>query len=285
MVKVEIGLRQAKQLHNMSQDARICFIAEGLPIILESANGFWAAAQKLPKNPRESNVLSGYAQEEAAKILILLDLVRCPPKLASKYVKNTVKCFYNHLARLLYADASHWRPTNIEELRSYVDSNRKAHYLEGYAGEYIVPNWNVALRESQLYADVEMLENGDSQWHAPIGYGDLANGFVPAVLMVVNALSALGVFSVSGLVGAAEIFGQISFADNVSASEHDKLIDALLSRLNSENTIPASATQKNLTTAYHGWQLPMYDFDFKLIGVPIDELERERNALMSSELW
>lgn len=77
----EIGLHQAKRLCQLPAPDRLALIAEGLPIILESAQGFWKASQQLSELPREANVLEGFAEEEAAKVLILMDVVRCPPKL------------------------------------------------------------------------------------------------------------------------------------------------------------------------------------------------------------
>jgi hypothetical protein len=53
-------------------------------------------------------VLQGYAEEEAAKILILMDAVRCPPKLLQEKLIRIIGWFHNHLARLIYADAVAW---------------------------------------------------------------------------------------------------------------------------------------------------------------------------------
>ena len=37
-----IGLRQARAMCQMSYDKRLAFLAEGLPVIHESAEGYWA---------------------------------------------------------------------------------------------------------------------------------------------------------------------------------------------------------------------------------------------------
>jgi hypothetical protein len=144
----EIGLHQARRLCQLDESARLAFIAEGLPVILRSAQGFWTAAEQLQTHRREAKVLEGYAEEEAAKILILVDAVRCPPKLVASRLNRIVGWFYNHLARLIYAEAVSWKPTHLAELREYVDRQRRGHYLEGNAGEYIAPNWAVYQRES-----------------------------------------------------------------------------------------------------------------------------------------
>nr|KMW29645.1 hypothetical protein BV87_11380 [Sphingobium yanoikuyae] len=128
-------------MREMAQSERLDFIAEGLTIILTSARGFWNAAEKLTDNPREASVLEGFAEEESAKALILLDLVRCPPSKVDGRIGRIVKNFYSHLARLIYAKAQSWRPVNVEQLQDYVDSERQGHYLEGGMSEYILPNW------------------------------------------------------------------------------------------------------------------------------------------------
>src|ERR1700693_4570393 len=103
MRKLDIGLGQGNLLCQMKHDDRLDFLAEGLPIILDSARGFWAAAQQLSALPREADVLENHAEEEAAKILIVMDMVRCPQKLAASKMGAMVKWFYDHLARLIYA--------------------------------------------------------------------------------------------------------------------------------------------------------------------------------------
>ena len=102
------------------------FIAEGLPIIAASVRSFWDAAQLLEQGSREQNVLEGFAVEEAAKVLILMDLVRCPSKHIAQRVKEIVKTFYDHLSRMIYADAQGWRPVDVTQLQTYVDQERQA---------------------------------------------------------------------------------------------------------------------------------------------------------------
>jgi hypothetical protein len=56
--RLNIGSRRAKLLCKMTTKERLDLIAEGLPIILKSAQGFWCAAETLAHdNPREADVL------------------------------------------------------------------------------------------------------------------------------------------------------------------------------------------------------------------------------------
>jgi hypothetical protein len=69
MAKLNFGLGQARILCRTPTNERLDLIAEGLPIILESARGFWTASEQLADKPREADVLEGFTEEEAAKIL------------------------------------------------------------------------------------------------------------------------------------------------------------------------------------------------------------------------
>jgi hypothetical protein len=102
----DIGLRQARRMCQLSEEDRLSLIAEGLPIILNSAQGFWKASRQLDRLPREAKVLESFAEEEAAKVLILMDAVRCPPRLVPSRLKTVIGWFYDHLARLIYAEAT-----------------------------------------------------------------------------------------------------------------------------------------------------------------------------------
>lgn len=99
---------------------------------------------------------------------------------------------------LIYADAVNWKPTNLAQLREYVDHQRRGHYTEGYAGEYIMPNWAVYERESGLYADVEAYQDDALLWNEPRRPG-LDRSIFPSTalpaLQVAEAMQHLGLFS------------------------------------------------------------------------------------------
>ena len=57
MGKVNIGLKQAQRLAQLSPKARFAFLAEGLPLIRDSAFSFWNAARALESHAREREVV------------------------------------------------------------------------------------------------------------------------------------------------------------------------------------------------------------------------------------
>ena len=277
-----IGLRQARALCGMSHDDRLAFLAKGLPSILESAKRYWTAAVQLEEMRREANVLQGHASEEAAKILILMDAARCPRKLISSRMGKIVQWFYDHLARLIYSESVLWQPPDLAELRSWVDLNRRSHVLEGDLGEYVFPNWSLFNRESQLYSDVLRAENGSISWNIPCSL-DMLIGEIPLseppALQLAKAMADCGLFSHQGLRATSEIWNNTTFSAQENWSDSNPLTQALLERVTQENLPTVSDTDQNSMVILEHWQLPMYDFDFGLIEVSMDELEATQNAI------
>lgn len=271
-------------MRQMSQSARLDFIAEGLPIILSSARSFWSAAEKLPENPREASVLEGFAEEESAKALILLDLVRCPPSKIDGRIGRIIKHFYSHLARLIYAKAQSWRPVNVEQLQDYVDSERQGHYLEGGMSEYILPNWAIYSRESTLYADIEQHEDGVPQWSDPTRFSSVGIQMRPFALTLVEALDAVGVFSRAGLEATSDIWGTVDFLANEHSGHVRDLTGQLAKRLDAEGLVAETATNDHARWFHQHWQMPMYNLDFTLIPASLDQLKADREAAYWSEV-
>lgn len=281
--KLDIGLRNANRLCRMRHAERLDFIADGLPLLLDSAREMWAAARQLKDSPRAANVLESHAEEEGAKILILLDLVRCPKALVGSCAGPMVRWFYDHLARLIYAKAVSWSATDVAYLRKAVNDSRKAHYVEGDYGEYIMPNDEIYGRESKLYVDIEAQEEGYLGWSVPRGSTLFGHFGDPPVLRLAEAMSALGIFTPKGLRATSEVWGKVDFTDARTGCESDALIQELLERADREKLFTAAAENRHVGTLRQAWQLPMYHLDFSMIAVPRDELKRERDRLLSNE--
>ncbi|MBV8548013.1 MAG: hypothetical protein JO126_00980 [Alphaproteobacteria bacterium] len=254
-----------------------------MPIILASASGFWDASQKLDNMCRERDVLVQHAEEEAAKILILMDMVRCPEKMRSSKTGNIIAGFYAHLARLIYARATSWRPTDINELREYVDDTRCSHYREGYLGEYILPNQEITNRECKLYADIEANEDGYLVWNTPQGNKHSFSTYKPNALQVTEAMSALGMLKFEGLHTIAEVWNELEFKDIQGPSDNRQLTRRLLGKIMEKNLHESHAEQEHVEIIYNFWQMPMYNLDFGLINVPLEKLQEEREVQFWAE--
>lgn len=281
-----IGLSQGHRLCQMRQAERIGFIADGLPVVLASAQGFWRAARQLDGQVREAVVLARHAEEEAAKVLILMDIVRCPKRLVSSRMGSMVKWFYSHLARLIYAEAAGWKPMDVAQLREYVDMNRKSHHVDGAVGEYIMPNSTIFRREGLLYADIEGYEDEGASWSDP---SDLVHplsfwGRKSTALRLAESMSRLGMFTRRGVELTTQVWGKVEFKEQESIREAQALTRTLLEGLIAEELPAEEAEDEDVQLLYEVWQLPMYHFDFGLIEVPLEDLHNEQEALLWAEI-
>jgi hypothetical protein len=279
-----IGQRQARRLCQMSPTDRLTFIAQGLPLILASALGFWSASVALAAMPREAEVLKGFAKEEAAKILVLMDLLRCPRLLIDGRLRTLVDRFYGHLERLIYAQVAEWWSEDIARLRKAVEPLRQTHYLEGNMREYILPNSTLYNRESKLYADIEAYEDGALLWNAPTVHPRRFPPVKPRVLVVAEAMSVLGMFTPSGLKAVAEVWAQLVFTDTETLQDGERLTQQLLERLVTESLPAEEATQEHVGALIRSWPLPMYDVDLSPIPVTLEELKAEQDRLLWAEV-
>jgi hypothetical protein len=64
---------------------------------------------------------------------------------------------------------------------------------------------------------------------------------------------------------------------------HDgaKLTEQMLTRLHNQGLILDTAKDEDVGVLYRDWQIPMYNLEFSLIQVPLEELEAEQER----ELW
>jgi len=280
----QIGFKQAAQIANMAGEARLAFIAEGLPIIFESAKSLMAASRALEAFPRERTILEGHAVEECAKILILVDLVRCPPKRSAALAGTMMKWFYSHLARIIYADAQSWKPVSIDQLQEYVDNERPTHYLEGNFGEYIMPNSALYQREGSLYADVMGNENADPEWSSPLGPVPRFGWFEPHAWRLVDALDAIGIFTPQGLKILSDTWAGVYFERGRSWNEAEALCWPTALACEAAGLLQERLTEAHGSMIAHGWQMPMYEIDFSPIEVTLEEMRARRERAFWNEV-
>jgi hypothetical protein len=278
----DIGMKRGRTLANLPQTKQLDVIAEGLPILMKSADNLLQASKALDQYDRAATILRGHASEEPAKVLILMDIVRCPQKLRVQRVGPMMGWFYDHLARLIYLDAQDWKPTNARELQDYVDRHRKSHYLEGYAGEYIMPNWTTWSRESLLYADMVTYEDGELFWQSPEAamppWGELG----PRQLCI--ALRDVGAFTREGLDVTSSVWSQTEFKDTQHWSDTERLTREMLLALDKAKLITEAAHEDQLRILYNHWQLPMYWIDFKPLPVSLEDLRAEQEGSLWNEI-
>jgi hypothetical protein len=280
----DIGMKGLRILANVPDKERFDIVAEGLPILMKSAEDLLLASEVLDDHQRAASILIGQATEELAKVLMLVDLVRCPAKLRASRVSFMVKWFYSHLARQLYVESQSWKPMHVDQLQEYMDDQRKSHYLDGPVGEYIFPNSAVFLRESQLYADLMLYEDGTRTWNEPSNEAKPFARNRPHVWTICNALRDFGALSRKGLDIVSESWERIDFKGDQDWSAARGLTQTMLEGLQQAKLISEAATEEQLGPLYNHWQIPMYHIDFHQIDVPLDQLMAQRDANLYNEI-
>jgi len=293
-----VGLKRARMIGKMPYQDRIDFIAEGLPLILKRAQALYADAQSLSESSASKAILINGAKEEAAKILILMDIIRSPKKRVARDSGKLMNWFYNHLARLIYADAIRWKPRDIPELKYYIREDRKTHYVDGEFGEYIYPNMALYQREAQMYVDVAILDSDKPKWVSPLHNIFNTYNAKPTALNLAEAMQALGLFSPKGLRLVADIWNKADFRGEEAPNHYEStyweentgqraigysgsvdLMKELRKRLQTEGICTDADDLAHMGQIFNSWQLPMYDFDLSPIIVSQDELEDEQASL------
>lgn len=184
----------------------------------------------LKSKPRSREILLGQAGEEAAKILMLLDAIRCPKKRLSKDARKIVAAFYNHVSRLAYDQVLSLRPLTIKDLKEYIKPNLESHYLDGNLGEYIYPNSRIHQRESTLYADVIVVDDREPTWSSPLDPPLYRYSRTPDSLILCQALNQLGLLSEVGAKIIADVWTPYDFTDELGHKEADACIQETLNR-------------------------------------------------------
>ena len=279
-----IGMRRGRVLASFSQTKQLDLIAEGLPILMDSVGDLLSASMDLGQRHRAAHVLNNHALEEAAKILILVDIVRCPPKVRPARIGPMMGWFYEHLARLIYTEAQTWRPVDVDMLQEYVDHHRRSHYLEGGMSEYIMPNMTIFSRESLIYADLASDEHCELFWIKPETGLPLAQYSKPAARELCEALQVMGVFTREGLNIISSVWSQVNFVGKQHWSSVRRITEEMLLELERAKLITEGAQEKHLDILYDRWQMPMYHIDFKMEKVELEDLQAQRDASFWAEI-
>ena len=111
-------------LGNRNPESFRRMVASGIDHLIANINRLDAAAQRASRDGDESiaSLLGSFADEEAAKVLILIDAVRCPQS-RPKSLASTLKRWSNHTWKGIYVRACEWRRSIFPN--RLVTSNRR----------------------------------------------------------------------------------------------------------------------------------------------------------------
>src|SRR6266478_964196 len=192
-------------------------ISSYMPIIHDNVTSLWSEAQEIAKlgNRRAVGILQLFAEEEAAKIMLLFDALRCPRGRRADFVR-LLKGFKDHLAKGIYIKYCGLHLADLVEASRIVDLERQAVYREGDYGEFIAPNSILYMREKRLYVSYMRGDDNSHGWDFPYPVELLFGDIVPsAVIRLTSALRHLGLFTKEGLEVVEEHWNNINFEDPI----------------------------------------------------------------------
>ena len=254
-------------------------VSKGIALIVENGTRLDENARFVSegKEWRAGEILRAIAREESAKVLILLDVVRCP---AGPARTKTLKHFYSHLAKNIYAKACHWRPANFLEVKQAVEDECKAFYLDGPNEiDWVFPNAILSERERLMYVDCVQdvtVQDGEFLWSCPFSY-DFGSGThyqAPAVLDLSRALVQVGMTSPEGLSIVAKVWRDFIPDSRTSHSVIFDMNRATMDRLMEAGLSSAEDPVKR--TVADEWPFPLWPVDMAKRGPSQSDLRELR---------
>ena len=204
--------RPILNLKQLSDIALYETLAEGMPLIVDNATSLDETARRLYRNEefRASDIMRGFAEEEAAKVLILLDYVRCPRNWERR--EQVLKRFHGHVAKRIHAMACDFpRIASFGELSDLVERECRPWYLDGPNGvDWIFRNSISEKRERDLYVDyVRDVTDaaGAYHWVPPAPPMRVLSQYqAPNCVTLVRLLFGAGALSTGGLDEIAKVW-------------------------------------------------------------------------------
>lgn len=264
---------------------RLDAIAEGLGLLVEHVETLRGDLVCLVEagRPRASALVADGSQEEAAKVLILLDLVRMGFR-NQKAANGQVARFYSHLARCIYAEVAAMRPACFAEIRSLVDPLRESHYLDGPNDvDWIFRNQLLTRREETLYVDYVEDEDDSQRWVTPAAYDQSNLWISTGVEDLVIALRQCGCTSRLGLEVVARAWSRRTLEDSTPWREAAQINAEIVDELLAKGLARPGVTPRDVHLVRDTWPFPMGSLDLSPINVPQSELQQRRNRRVLHE--
>lgn len=223
-------------LASLNDDLLFEKVAEGIELLKNNLDRLEESAQLLSKAGDQSSaaILGHIATEEAAKILILLDAIRCPLTEPDAR-KRTLDRWTNHLWKGIYAEACDWSPVNFEEVCQNLEIDLQWYHLDGPFGvDWIFPNQITSSRERLIYVDyirdiTQKPQDATEWWMSPPGseFKHISSSCVKTA----RALCNLGATNIDGLKTIAQIWRPLIPEPELNQTDIDRLIQTTINNL------------------------------------------------------
>lgn len=278
--------RRLDHLVTLSNAERFPILGEGLEKLGERVAHLAAsiAALEDADDVLAAAALDVICTEEAAKVLILLDLARCmhPQKPFAKGCRY----FYSHLARGIYAHVHEGNPADFAEITRYVEALRPSHYLDGpNDADWIFRNEILRGRETALYVDYEESQAGEFEWSGGDAEFLRARGRLTELVL---ALRTAGVLTEAGARAAAKAWKGAKFdGSNRWEFARDRAQHVLTELACQEQQERSPELKKAWGFVMNKWTFPLIHLDLSLDEISIEEMSEQQarhyNRMMMDE--
>lgn len=226
-------------------------------------------------------ILRGFAEEEAAKALILLDAARCPITAREERARQLGKAL-QHLSRLIYSEICSYRPKDFAELRDGVERLREEYFLDGPAGfDWIYRNRLLQDREGTLYVDYVELEDG-CRWDAPnervVELLTVGPAIRPASLAMICSLSRVGALTPAGVEIVANVWRPCVPSSDTQWATFRALGKKTLETLGQAG-LGEDAEGNDIVAVRDNWPFPIWSLETSLREVRFEDIQTARAAL------
>ncbi|WP_234754810.1 hypothetical protein [Arthrobacter ramosus] len=286
----DVRPRRLSAIVNMNGPDRLNVIGEGLALLGERVVTLAESVERLEQSKEISGAaaLNVICTEEAAKVLILLDMARIPHPQA--VLNAACGYFYDHLARSIYARVHSGNPDHFGEIIRYVESMRASHYLDGPTGaDWIFRNDLQRERDTALYVDYEELEPGKFSWTG--GHLEYLTAHQPITDLVL-AMKASGMLTKAGATVVSDTWKGRKFEASTRWEVCRDLNGTILNKLfaDDQQTVdPADLDHFRAARLAAGkivtrqWTFPLLHLDLTIENITKEEIEKAQAD--SYEKW
>ena len=278
--------RRLATITQTPESSRFSVLAEGMALLAENVATLEADATTLSaaRRDRGAAVLRSFAEEEAAKVLIMFDLARAGWK-DDDTISSCLRAFYTHISRGLYGRAYDGSPADFAEVRRYVDVLRQEYYLDGPMDvDWIFGNEVVTNREERLYVDYIEDEDGTRRWTGPADRAAIFDEpfrfpmISPTVVRLIAAMRHIGLLTTEGLSATRAVWDGVVVSDTMHWSELRTVNIAVVEHLATVTGREYATKEDRVALAYvvDHWIFPLSSLDLTISRVKLDDLKRER---------
>lgn len=279
---------EPKSIHllgRLTDDKFVREVASGLALLVKHVESLEESARTLADQDlwRGMAAIRLVADEEAAKFLILLDAVRCPPSMDVPRVRQLKRC-HHHVPKGIYVELCYMSPADLAEVTRQVDRMRQKFYLDGPNDvDWIFRNEIESRREEQLYIDYAEDED-ECRWVSPSDHDELALLSIersPASRLV-SALARAGATCPRGVRTIAATWRPFTPEASTRWLEVAALSHETIEAVQVAGASETSFTSEDASMIVERWTFPLYGIDLEPLAVDLKELklrQRKRDCL------